>query len=293
MSRALLVTGLSMRSFFEDKADLIFGLVLPIAIFTLMYSAFGGHTMFNGTAYIVNEDEGEVYSTIILDQLDDLDSVDVELLPRTKADTRLERSDLLLALYIPAGFSEKIASGEPVELVFKQRGNGGQEGQIVAAIIRGIVGEINQEFEVYSQVSDNLKDKGIPEERIKTTVEKYLAKENENPVVGIKEEAVGSSPDMVVQFLPGIITMFILFSVNLSARVLVEERRLGTLERLLTTRLSVGQLFVGKFLSSMSRGFLQILILLLLSYAVFQFFTPLTFLEALLVAFIFIAADIG
>lgn len=290
MTKAILVAGLAIRSFFEDKADIIFGLVLPIAIFALMYSAFGGHTMFHGTAYIVNEDEGGAYSTIILDQLDELDSVDVELLPRTKADTRLERSDLLLALYIPAGFSDKLASGEPVELVFKQRGNGGQEGQIVAAIIRGVVGEINQEFEVNSQVSEALKGKGIPEDRIKTTVENYLEEENENPAIGINEEAVGSSPDMVVQFLPGIITMFILFSVNLSARVLVEERRLGTLERLLTTRLSVGQLFVGKFLSSMSRGFIQILILLLLSYAVFQFFTPFTFLEALVVALIFIAA---
>jgi len=62
------------------------------------------------------------------------------------------------------------------------------------------------------------------------------------------------------------------------------------LERLLTTRLSVAELFMGKFLASVSRGFVQTLILLLLSYMVFQLFTPLSFVECLVVALIFTAA---
>ena len=62
------------------------------------------------------------------------------------------------------------------------------------------------------------------------------------------------------------------------------------MERLLTTHLSVGQLFTGKFLAYMARGFIQTLILLLLAYAVFRLFTPVSFLEALVVALIFAAA---
>jgi len=84
--------------------------------------------------------------------------------------------------------------------------------------------------------------------------------------------------------------MFVLFAVTLTARALVEERRLGTLERLLTTRLSVGQLFIGKFLASISRGFVQTLILLVLAYIVFQLFTPLSFVQVLVIALIFAAA---
>jgi ABC-2 type transport system permease protein len=106
----------------------------------------------------------------------------------------------------------------------------------------------------------------------------------------VKEKTVGDSSDPVNEFLPGIITMFVLFAITLTARALVEERKKGTLERLLTTRLSVGQLFAGKFLVNFSRGFLQTLILLLLSYAVFQMFTPLSFVESLVVAIVFIAA---
>ena len=84
--------------------------------------------------------------------------------------------------------------------------------------------------------------------------------------------------------------MFVLFAVNLTAQALVDERRKGTLERLLTTRLKTGELFFGKFLAFAARGFVQTTVLLLLAYAVFRIFTPLSFIESLLVALVFAAA---
>jgi len=58
----------------------------------------------------------------------------------------------------------------------------------------------------------------------------------------------------------------------------------------LTTRLNVGELFFGKFLSTVARGFIQTFILLALSYAVFQMFTPLSFLASLVISIIFASA---
>ena len=246
--------------------------------------------MFHGTANVVNEDQGGTYSTLLVEQLDELDTLDVELLSASKADLLLDRSDLLIVLYIPDGFSDRVASGQPTQLLFKQRGNGGQEGQIVASIIRGMVEEMNQSFQVQSQVNSALAGSGIPEERIEIAVQKYLALERTDPTVRVKEDTVGSSVDPVNMFLPGIITMFVLFAQTLNAQVLVQERRLGTLERLLTTRLTVGELFFGKFLAGLSRGFAQALILLALTYIVFQLFTPLSFIECLVVTLILSAA---
>ena len=290
MSRALIVALREVRTYLQDKADLAFSLLLPIAIFALMYGAFGGESMFHGTAHVVNEDQGGTYSAVFLEQLDEIDVLDVELLSLTEADSKLERSDLLMVIYIPNGFSDKLASGEPAQLVFKQRGNGGDEGQIVASMVRGVAEEMNQEFQVYNQVSNTLEGRDIPQDRIAITTQKFLDLERENPIVGVREETVGASPDPVNQFLPGVITMFVLFAITLSARAIVEERKKGTLERLLTTRLSVGQLFIGKFMASVSRGFVQTLILLVLAYIVFQLFTPLSFVECLVIALIFAAA---
>jgi len=289
MKRALFITLNEIRLYLQDKGDLAFGLLLPVVTFALMYGAFGGHTLFEATARIVNEDRG-AYSTQLIEQLDAVEGIDIEILTAADADARLERSDLLLVLYIPAGFSDELVSGGKAELIFKQRGNGGQEGQILASIIRGVAGEMNQEFQVHNQVKSNLGGTGIPEDRIDISVQKYLEEERQQPVVGVVEEVVGGSPDFINLYLPGIVTMYVLFALTINARAIVEERKRGTLERLLTTRLSVGELFFGKFMASVTRGFVQTLILLCLSYAVFQLFTPLSFLAALVICLIFAAA---
>jgi ABC-2 type transport system permease protein len=289
MKRALYITLNEVRLYLQDKGDLAFSLLLPIVTFALIYAAFGGQTIFEATARVVDEDRGE-YSALLIEELDKVDGIDVELLTMEQADTKLERSDVLLVLVIPAGFSDSLASGEKARLVFKQRGNSGQEGQIIASIIRGVTGEINKEFQVRSQVRDIVGDKGIPDDRIEIAVREVLDEERQQPAVGVSEEIVGGSPDFVNYFLPGIVTMYVLFAVTMTARSIVEERRKGTLERLLTTRLSVGGLFFGKFLANMSRGFLQTLILLILAYAVFQLFTPLSFIYCLVIALVFTAA---
>lgn len=289
MTKAVIVALREVRSYLQDKADLAFSLLLPIAIFALMYGAFGGQSLFHGTAYIVNEDQGGSYATTLLDRLGKLGDLDIEMLAASEADDKLDRSDLLMVVLIPKGFSDKLAAGQAAPLVFKQRGNGGQEGQIVASLVRGVAQEISQELQAQSQVKTALSG-ALPPARIKTVVQKFLNRERENPLVGVKEDTLGVKPDVVKQFLPGIITMFVLFAITLTAQTLVDERRKGTLERLLTTRLSVGQLFAGKFLANAGRGFVQTLILLILAYIVFRIFTPVSFLEALVVALIFAAA---
>jgi len=290
MVRIFVVALREVRSYLKDKADLAFSLLLPVTIFALMYGAFGGESHFHGTAYVVNEDQGGTYSTRLIERLDELENLEVSLLSWSEAHTKLESSDVLLVIYIPEGFSTQLNSGWPTQIIFRQRGNGGQEGQIVASLVRGVADKLSQEIQVERQVQIALAGKGIGSDHIETTVQKLLDRERESPIVKINEEIIGTEADMVNQFLPGIITMFVLFAITLSSRALVEERKKGTLERLLTTRLSVGELFMGKFLASVARGFVQTLILLTLAYMVFQLFTPLSFLMVLLLALIFVAA---
>jgi ABC-2 type transport system permease protein len=289
MKRALLITLNEVRLYIQDKGDLAFGILLPIVTFALMYGAFGGQTFFEATARVVDEDQG-AYSTLLIKQLDNVKGISVEKLTLQEANSKLERSDLTLVLYIPAGFSQTLASGGKAELTFMQRGNGGQEGQILASIIRGVAEGINTELQVTNQVKNNLKGVSLPEERIYLAVQGELKHERLLPAVGVTEEVIGGSPDFVNQYIPGIVTMYVLFSLTLSARAIVEERKRGTLERLLTTRLSPGELFFGKFLASIGRGFVQTVILLALAYAVFQIFTPLSFLASIFVVLVFAAA---
>ncbi len=290
MRRAWIIAWRELRNYLQDKADLAFSLLLPVVTFALMYGAFGGQSVFNGTAYVVNEDAKGVYSEQLIEKLNAQENITVEFLTRTDAENKLDRSDLTLVLLIPAGFSDKLRSGQPAELTFMQRGNGGQEGQIVASIIRGTVSEINQDFQVRAQVEQALSGQEIPGGKITETTWQFLDRERSHPLIGVEGTAVGGNPDTVSTFLPGIITMYVLFAISIGAATLVEERRKGTLERLLTTRLTTGELFLGKFLSSSVRGLVQTFILLALSYAVFQIFTPVSFLVCLLIALVFAMA---
>lgn len=287
MKRAWIIALREVRTYLQDKADLAFSLLLPVATFALIYGAFGGTGLFHGTASVVNEDPSGVYSTRLLDDLNAEKSLTVELLTRTDAEQKLDHSDLTLVFVIPAGFSQILTSGQPAQVIFMQRGNGGQDGQIVASIIRGAVSRLNQDFSVRGQVEQVLAGKDIPSAQIAVTTQNFLERERQDPLVGITEVALGSKPNLVNEFLPGIITMYVLFSISISAAAIVDERRKGTLERLLTTRLTIGELFLGKWLASVSRGFVQTFILLVLSYAVFRIFTPISFVECLAVALAF------
>ena len=105
MMRALIVTLHEVRTYLKDKGDLAFSLLLPIVLFALMYGAFGGQSLFHGTAHVVNNDPGGTYSALLLERLGELDNLDVELLAPAEADAKLARSDLLMAIYIPKSFS--------------------------------------------------------------------------------------------------------------------------------------------------------------------------------------------
>jgi ABC-2 type transport system permease protein len=292
MKRALQITLNEVRLYLIDKGDMAFSILLPVLTFALMFGAFGGDTQFKATANIVNEDNG-TYSQQIIKQFDTVDGVSIDIITPERAQTLLDRSDILMAFYIPAGFSDALAAGQPAQITIKQRGNGGTEGQILSSILSGIAENINQGFQVRRAVAANLEGMGVSGDRINVVTQEILAQQQISPSVGVKETTVGGSTDFVNQFLPGIITMYVLFSLSLVAPTLVEERKRGTLERLLTTRLSVGELFFGKFISIIARGFVQTFILLALSYAVFQMFTPLSFVYCLVVTLIFSAAAAG
>jgi ABC-type Na+ efflux pump permease subunit len=116
------------RDFFQDKGDLIFSLVLPVLIFGLMYGAFGNQLQFNGTVYIVNQDSAGHYSQELVGQLGSYKGLTIKILDSADADSRLARSNIQMAVFIPSDFSQKLESGQPSQILFKQRGNGSTEG---------------------------------------------------------------------------------------------------------------------------------------------------------------------
>ena len=83
-------------------------------------------------------------------------------------------------------------------------------------------------------VDNAMVDSSIPQSQIDATVTTLLDQARHDPPVTVTSHTIGGDGegDMVDRLVPGILTMFLLFAVTLGAQTLVEDRRLGTLERL-------------------------------------------------------------
>ena len=322
MLRPLHIALLELKLFLNNRAELAFSIALPVLLFALMYGALSSDSEVFTPASVVDLDGG-IHARELVARLDSLPEIEVEERTEADASAALDRSSILFAVIIPDGFSAALEAGEPAPLVFRQRGNGGDTGQIVAAIVRGIARDMATGVRVRHYTQRALADSDVPPERIESEVEAQVASLQSSPPVAVEvrrpfdklrtgeagrphpdtvlSEAEGpppegegtSSDDLFSRLLPGLIVMFVMFSVTLAAQALVEERRTGTLERLMTTRLGVNQLFAGKFLSGVARAMFQTVVMLSLAFVVFRPGGPLVFVELLAFALLAAAAFTG
>ncbi len=291
MLRPIHIAFVELKRYIADRGSLAFGIALPIVLFALMYAAFGGEVSFSGAAHVVDLDKGPMAEKLV-ERLEEVEGLKVKMYTEKDADGALDRSAILTAVVIPAGFSAALEAGEPVSIKFKQRGSGGDEGQIVASIVRGAAQSLAGEVQVRNQVSRAMQGSSLAESQIDAKIDALLAEARANPPVSVSSRTIGGSEGIVEHMLAGILVMFLLFAVAMSAQTLVEERRLGTLERLLTTRLTVNQLFLGKFLAGVARAVFQAVILLALAFAVLGVAGVSEFFQMLLFSLV-IAASVS
>ena len=269
MLRPLYIAFLDLKRFLLNPGELAFSIALPILLFALMYGAFGGGDVsFHATAHVVNLDGGE-YGRELISRLDGMEEISVRERTIEDADGALERSAILTAVVIPAGFSDALEAGEPTHILFKQRGYGGQTGQIVAAIVSGVALEMGGEIQSRRMAHEALSGQGVAEVEINAEFDRRLAESRRNPPVGVEVRGLDEAEEanLLNRLMPGVTVMFLMFAVTMGAQTLVDERRIGTLERLMTTRLGINQLFAGKFISGTLRATLQAVILLALGFA--------------------------
>ena len=282
MLRPLHIALIELKRYLVNRGELGFSLALPIVLFALMYGAFGGEESFHATAHVVDLDGG-THARVLIERLDAMEEITVRGRTLDEANDALERSVILTAVVIPSGFSDGFESGDPIAITFRKRGNGGDSGQIVEAIVRSVAQQMGAEARVRHAVHGALSDSDVSQDRIEAVVDQRLAESRQNPTVRVETRWTGAeASDPTDRMVPGLLVLFLMFAVTLGANALVEERQNGTMERLMTTRLGINQLFVGKFLASTLRAIVQALILLSLAFAVFRIGDVFDFVELML-----------
>ena len=279
MLRPLHIALLELKRYVVTPGELAFSLALPIVLFALMYGALGGDQSFHATAHIVDLDQG-IHSRALIDSLDSMEEITVRERTLNDANQALDRSAILTAVVIPAGFSAGLEGGEPVAITFRKRGNGGDTGQIVEAVVRSVVQQMAGEAQVRAVVGSTLSGTDIRDDGIDSVVSRRLSESRQNPSISVETRWLGGDEsDLMDRLVPGLLVMFLMFAVTMNAQNLVDERQNGTLERMMTTRLGVNQLFVGKFMAGVFRAVVQALILLALAFTVLRIGDAVDFIE--------------
>ena len=224
MGRPTLLALFEVKRFLADRGALAFSIALPIVLFALMVGVFGGGTSFNSTAHIADLDGGDAARRLI-ERIEDVDGLNVRRYTEQELNDALDRSAILTGFVIPAGFTGALESGTPAVVRVKRRGNGGDAGQITAAIVQGAADGLSSEYELRRALGA-LVSENVSPEQVELHAGILLGDARRNPPVRVVDQTLNDQTeeeDILDRLLPGVIVMFLLFSVTLNAQTLIEE----------------------------------------------------------------------
>ncbi|MEZ6196896.1 MAG: ABC transporter permease [Planctomycetota bacterium] len=303
MIRAFIAIG--FRELFRRKAELLLTFAVPIAFFSIFALIFGGQGSSTPDIEIavVDLDDSET-SRKVIELMKAEGALDVQMGPLDEAGDRLDLEaaralvrdgDVSLAVVLLPGFGERVPSffgGPDEDAVLMLRDPADPiAGNVVGGLLQKIVmsGLPERMAERGLERMDDLVGALTPEqEKRKDEVMGFIRQGfDREPAEG--EEGAARSPDagspvrariedvtgdgkpsgMISYYAAAIAVMFLLFSASGAGGTLLEEEQNGTLERLLTTRVTMTTLLLGKGAFLVTMGVIQITIMFLWGALVF------------------------
>jgi ABC-2 type transport system permease protein len=289
----------------RDRVAQALTFMLPIVFFSIFASVFGGQG--SGTARIrvavVDEDHSEL-STRILDGLAKETSLRVRLaatengtgtLDRSGAEALVRNGDVPVAIVIPKGLGASFmetgfgAGGPQVDLLADV------SDQIAPQMVLGLLQKVTMtaapDLMMRSGLSQFEKHAGAMTPQQKTAIDEWLPRLKNRATgdggttsgtgdagtmgVGVKVvDVMGSNTrrgSLISFYAAGIGVMFLLFSAVAGAGgTLLDEVEAGTFERLLSTRVTMTGILLGKWLFLSLTGFAQLTVMFLWAAMVFK-----------------------
>ncbi len=263
----------------RDRAAQVMSFVLPIVFFSIFAVIFGGRGGISSTpgvrVAVVDESHTD-RSRALVKALAADSSLRVSTvwraqgaakgaatasITRERATQLVRDGDFTVALVLPAGIDTSLSrfDGKGVKVLVLHDPGDPVASKVAAGLLQragmqALRAEAN-EFRgapAPGQVSPSLDDM-MP---VRTEAVSVLGKKQDN--------------SMVAFYAAGIAVMFLMFSASAGGGVLLDEAETGTLERVLSSRVSMTQLLAAKWLYLASRGVLQIVVMFVWAMLVFH-----------------------
>ena len=270
--------------FFRDRGAMLWLFILPV-IFIVIFSGLARMSLGNAGSEeletrspinVANLDrEGELAQDLVK-RLDAAEGFRAELLDLEAANQAIERFKINRYLLIPEDFSEKLRQGEHVSLTLITHPNADASAtQTLMDIISGVADDLSLELQILDGIrlmgemqADNPEAQNVfTVERIQAQARQQFEDSRQQPLVAVHERtpdvAEEKTPviDLSYTFVPGICVLFVFLSSTAVARSLFDERKSGTLRRLMSAPLNQATLLAGKMVPVFLLTLIQIIVI--------------------------------
>lgn len=264
MRVAVLIAANDLRQRLRDRSAVLIAVVAPLAlaaIFALILSDVADGTVTFDYA-IVDQDGGiaaELFSSTVLGEFETSGLIELTRADSLEEGERLAKDGHVAATFlIPAGFSDAVVGGRPGRLVVL----GNVDLPIAVAVARSIAETYTSEvsaIQLAVATAATAADVSLEPEVVAELGVRAAAAGA--PVRVEDTSTISRQLEPTTFFSAGMAVFFLLFVVQFGVSSLLDERRDGTLQRLLVAPVAKTSILTGKFLSSVVLGTVSMAVL--------------------------------
>jgi ABC-2 type transport system permease protein len=292
MRKIFLIGFKDLKLAFRDRAALIMMLLAPFALtlgmgfVTGRFSGANNSGLNNIPVVLVNQDGGELGNALVdLFKSPELNGLAAPSVASDPADARqmVDENKAAAAVIIPAGFTNSIipTNGQTVGATVQLELYANPTAPTSVGVVKTILDEYLSQVEVGrvgGQVAvEQLLRGGLAQPadaaKLGEKIGWQSSQRTSNPAITIHTVTNSGEAiqfDILAYMAPGMALMFLMYTTSYGGRVLLAERNLGTLPRLLVSPTTSAQVLGGKVLGTFFTGAAQMFILILASTLFFS-----------------------
>lgn len=272
MRAAYLIARKDLRQRVRDRSAFLWGFLAPFglaAIFSFVFNPIS-EVEFQAEYVVVDQDQGPIAAAFFqqlgameeegLVTIRTVDSAQhareqVEAGSDAFAGSDEEQADA--AFVLPEGFSERVLQGRGGEITVI----GAQGSQLASQVAYSLASGFAAELEAVDVAVKTALPPGHEPDPRETAALAQQAAATENPISVEDISASTRQLDGTTQMTAGMAVFFLFFTVQFGVIGLLEERRLGTMSRLLAAPISRAAIIGGKALTSFALGVVSLVVL--------------------------------
>jgi ABC-2 type transport system permease protein len=286
--KALALAGVNLRRFIRERSNLFFVFVFPLAIVLVIGLAFGGGG-FAPALGVFAEDVGELGDQLVSALAEEVEVVRYD--SQGVMVDAVERGQVDAGVVVPAGYDADLRSGQPVELLFTSRPDGGQPQ--LQALVAAAASDQNT---VVTSASFAAAQTGSSFDQL---VGQAQSLASSLPGVEVTTTTTGEAlfPATLGQFDLGASSQLLLFMFLTGltgSAAIIQTRRFGVSTRMLSTPTPMSQVVAGEAIGRFAIVFVQGAYIVVATLLLFQvnWGDPIGAL-AVVVAFALVGAGAG